>query len=98
MCSLDEETLDCLLEALDLCLELASFVGGDRGRDDRARDATGTAESSLGRDKDIGNVLVLSEEGQVEQDLDGLGISSHDNELADSTIERLCGCVSGGRE
>jgi hypothetical protein len=62
------------LDGVDLALELAGLVGGDRGGDDRARDTAGTAEGRLARDKDVRDVLVLAEEREVEQDLDRLGV------------------------
>lgn len=33
---------------------------------------------------DVRNVLVLTEEGKVEQDLNGLSVGGHHNELADT--------------
>lgn len=62
------------LDRVNLALELASLVGRDGRSDDRARDAAGTAEGGLGGDEDVGDVLVLAEEREVEQDLDRLGV------------------------
>ena len=77
------------LDGLDLALKLPSLVGCDRARDDRARNTTGPTKSSLAGNKDIRNVLVLAEQGKVEDNLDGLDVGSHDNELADTTVESL---------
>lgn len=35
--------------------------------------------------------LIFTEKREVEQDLDGFGIGSHDDELADSSVESLRG-------
>lgn len=48
---------------------------------------------SLGRDKAVGDVLVLAQEGEVEDNLDGLDVGGHDDELGDTTVERLGGLV-----
>lgn len=54
---LDNQLLNCVLDRLNLALELARLAGGDAGRDDRAGDVAGTAEGSLGGDEDVGDVL-----------------------------------------
>ena len=79
--SLDEELLDGVLEGVDLGLELGSLVGGDGAGDDGSRDAARAAERLLGGDEDVGHVLVLGEEGEVEEDLEGLGVGGEDHEL-----------------
>lgn len=81
------------LNGLNLALELPSLVGDHRARDNRARNTTGTTKSSLAGNKDVRNVLVLAEQGKVEDDLDGLNVSGHDDELADTTVEGLGGLV-----
>ena len=88
---LDEEALDGVLEVIDLGLELAALVRGNGGSNDRARDTTGATKGDLGGDEDVGDVLVLAEEGQVEDDLDGLGVGSHHDHLSNTTVERLGG-------
>lgn len=41
--------------------------------------------------------LVLGQQGQVEQDLDGLGVRCHHHHLADTAVESFGGCsMSGG--
>lgn len=39
--------------------------------------------------------LVLRQQGQVKQNLDGLGVGSHDHHLADATVQCLGGCGPG---
>jgi hypothetical protein len=90
---LDQELLDLELDGQDLGLEVRALVRGDGGSNDGTRNTAGTTESSLGGDKDIGDVLVLAEERQVEQNLNGLGVGSHDNELGNTTVEGLGGLV-----
>lgn len=77
------------LNGLDLALELTCLVGSDRGGDNRARDTTGPAEGGLAGNEDVRDVLVLAKKGQVENDLDGLDVSGHDDELADTTVQGL---------
>ena len=81
------------LDSLDLALQLPSLVGSDRGTDDGPADATSAAESRLGGHKDVRHVLVFAEKGKVEDDFDGLNVRGHDDELADTTVERLGGLV-----
>lgn len=90
---LNKKTLDLVLQLVDLLLDLRAVVGGDAGSNNRARDTAGTAQGDLGRNEDVRNVLVLTEKGQVEHNLNGLGVSSHDNELRDTTVEGLSGLI-----
>lgn len=46
-------------------------------------------------DKDVGDVLVLTEKGKVEDDFDGLRISGHDDELSNTTVKGLGGWGRG---
>lgn len=39
--------------------------------------------------EDIWHVLVLSQQGQVQQDLNGLCVSCHDNKLRDTAVQGL---------
>lgn len=74
-------------------LQLGSFVGGHGDGDDRAADTAGTAKSGLGGDKDVRDVLVFAQQGQVEQDFEGFGVGSHDDEFRDTAVEGLGGFV-----
>jgi hypothetical protein len=47
----------------------------------------------LRSDKDVGDVFVLAEKRDVEEDLQGLGISSENNELGLTSVEGLGGLV-----
>ena len=46
----------------------------------------------LGADKDVRNVLVLAQQGQVQQNLQRLGVGGHDNELGNAAVQSLGGC------
>ena len=91
---LDEEVLNLNLELVNVVLELTALVGGNRARDDGPGDAACASERNLGRDEDVRDVLVLAEEGEVEEDLEGLGVSGHDDHLGDAAVEGLGGLVS----
>ncbi len=72
---------------------MGSIVGGDTGSDDRAGNTTGSSEGNLGGDEHIGNVLIFTEQGQVKEDLEGLGIGSHDDKLRDTSVQSLGGLI-----
>jgi hypothetical protein len=76
-----------------LRLELGAFVGSDRASDDRARDSTGAAEGLLRADEDVGNVLVLAQERQVEEDLQWFSVGCHDDEFGETAIQSFGGFV-----
>lgn len=78
----------------DLALKLRSVVGGDAGSNDGSRDTAGAAKGDLGRNKDVGNVLVLAQERKMQDNLDGRSVGSHDDELGDTTVQGLGGLVS----
>lgn len=72
---LNKQLFDLVLDGLNLGLEIRSFVGSDGNSNNRARNTTGTTQSSLGRKENIRNVLIFTKQRQVEQDLERLGIS-----------------------
>jgi hypothetical protein len=86
---LDHQSLDLVLEGADLVHEIGRLVGGDGGSDDGAGDAAGAAERRLGGDVDVGHVLVLAEEGKVQQDGEGRGVGGEDDDLGDAAVESL---------
>lgn len=90
---LNQQGLDLVLDGVNLVLDGRSIVGGDGGCDDRSGDTAGSAKRSLGWNKDVRNVFILAQERQVEQDLDWLGVCSHDDELRDTSVQRLGGLV-----
>ncbi len=86
---LNQQSLDFVLDGLDLRLEFRAFVGGHRARNNWAGDAAGTAERLLRRDKDVRDVLVFAEQGEMQQNLEGLRVGSHHDELRDASVQRL---------
>lgn len=54
---LDHETLDLVLDGTDLSGQVTGLVGSDRGSDDGAGDTSGTAESHLAGDVNVGNLV-----------------------------------------
>lgn len=87
--NLDHQSLDLVLESADLVHEIGRLVGGDAGRDDGAGHAAGAAERGLGGNVDVWHVLVLAEEGKVEEDGERGGVGGEDDDLGDSAVERL---------
>lgn len=73
--NLDEKFLDLSLDVQNLRLQVRGFVGSDGSRDDGTRDTTGTTQSSLGRNKDVRNVLIFTQKRKMEKDFQRLGIS-----------------------
>lgn len=90
---LDGESLDLVLQSADGAGKLAALVGGDGGSNDGAGDTTGTAKGGLGLDVNVGDVLVLSQERQVKNNAEGVGIRGEENKLGNTTVEGLGGLV-----
>jgi len=87
------ENLKCKLkthlDGIDLRPQFPSFIGSDRSGNDGPRNTTSATESGLGGNENVRNVLVLAEEGQVEENFDGFGIGGHDDEFTDTSVEGL---------
>ena len=90
---LNEEAFDVTLELVDGVLDGRSIVFEDGESDDVAGDTSGAAKGGLGGDEDVGNVLVFAEEGEVEENLDGVGVAGHDDEFGLTAVEGLGGFV-----
>lgn len=91
--SLDHQTLHAILQLADLGHQVARLVGGDGSSNDGAGHTAGAAQSSLAGDIDVRNVLVFSQERQVEEDGQRRGIGSKDNDLRGSAVEGLGRCA-----
>ena len=89
----DKELLNLLLDGGDLGLDLRSFVLGDGRGDDGAGDTAGAAEGLLRPAEDVGHVLVLAEQRDVEEDLQRLGVGGEHDELGLAAVEGLGGLV-----
>ena len=86
---LDHQTLDLVTDGANLGVQVTGLVGGDGTGDDRAGDTSGTTEGHLGGNVDVGNVLVLTEKGQVKDDGKGGGVGSQDNQVGGTTVTHL---------
>jgi hypothetical protein len=84
----ETDLLDLGLDGQDLGVELSSLVGSDRGGDDGSGDTAGSAEGGLRGEEDVGDVLVLAQEGKVEENLDGLGVLMGERERSRRVEER----------
>lgn len=89
---LNGQSLDLLLQSLDLARELRQLVGADAGGNDRTAHTAGTAEQRLAGDVDVRDALVFADEGDVQDDGEGLGVGSKDGKLAGSTVDSLGDC------
>ena len=56
-------------------------------------DEIGPSITLLGSDKHVRDVFVLTEKWDVEEDLQGLGISGEDDELGLTSVEGLGGLI-----
>lgn len=86
---LNGEALDLVAHGADLTGQLTGLVAGDASGDDGAADTTGASKVHLAADVDVGNVLVLAKEGDVQQNSQRVGIGGEDDELGDTTVEGL---------
>lgn len=90
---LDQEPFNGLLNGLDLLLQLGAFFDGDRTGDDRPGDPAGPPQCLLGAHKHVGHILVLTQQREVQDDLQGLCVCSHHNELRDASVKGFGGLV-----
>merc|ERR1719382_1524332 len=90
---LKQQLLNLLLDGLNLRLDLRALILSDTGSNDRSAHTTSSSERLLGSDEHVGDVLVLAEERDVEQDLQGLRVSRHDDKLRLSSVESLGGLI-----
>ena len=86
---LNQQLLDLNLDVVDLIIQLATFVRHDGAGDHGTRHSTRTTKSNLGRNKHVGNILILAEEGDMENDFEGLRIGSHHDKRSLSTVQGL---------
>lgn len=86
---LDGQTLDLVLEGLDRAGQVTGLVGADAGSNDGARNTAGAAQSDLAGDEHVGGVLVLAQQGDVQQDGQRVGVGSEDGNLASVAVQGL---------
>jgi len=90
---LNQQSLNLILDGPNLALQLGGLVRGDTGGDNATADTTSAAKRDLGRNKNVGDVLIFTKKRQVEENLDGLSVGGEHNEFADTTIEGLGGFI-----
>lgn len=110
MYSLDHESLDLVLQGLDLVHQVTGLVGGDAAGDNGTADTACSAQSTLGGDvaegwsvhcdilgsrlhSHVWYVLVLGEKRQVEENGQGSSVCGEDDNLRDTAVQCLCGCI-----
>ena len=74
-------------------MQLTRLVGSDTGADNRPAHTARSAQGDLAGDEYVGDVLVLTEKWEVEENLEGLGVGGEDDELGGPTVECLGGLV-----
>jgi hypothetical protein len=94
ICNLNKKLIDLVADSVDLALKLVLLSSENGAGDDRARDTTGTTQSSTRGNEDIRNVLILADEGKMEKDSERISITSKNNQLGDTTVEGLGTLVS----
>lgn len=93
MPDLDGKSLDLLLESLDLARKLRQLVGADAGGNNGPAHTASTSKQSLAGDINVRDALVFADEGDVEDDGEGLGVGSKDGKLASTTVDGLGDCT-----
>lgn len=86
-----QQSLNSQLDRLDLRFQLRALLYGDRGSDDGTRHSTGTSQRLLGADKHVRHILVLTEERQMEDDLQWFSISCHHNKFGNASVQGFSG-------
>jgi hypothetical protein len=75
------------LDSQDLLVQLPSLVGSNTSGNNGSTDSTSPSKSSLGREEDVGYVLVLTEKRKVEDDLDRFDVGGENDEFTDTSVE-----------
>ena len=65
----------------------------DRAGDNRSRDTASTTKSHLGLDEDVGNILILAQQGKVEDNLERFSISGENDEISGTSVQSLGGFI-----
>jgi len=90
---LDHQTLDLVTDRADLGVQVTGLVGGDGAGNDGTGDTSGATESHLGGNVDVGNVLVLTEKGQVQNDGQRGSVGGQDDEVGGTTVTQLATAI-----
>lgn len=87
----DQQSLDGHLHRLNLRLELRAFLDGDGGGDDWPGHPARAPQGLLGAHKHVRDVLVLTQQRQMKDDLQRFSIGSHHDELRNATVQGFSG-------
>ena len=87
--NLNEKLFDFDLDTIDLSLKVRILNSNDRTSNNRTGHTASTTKSNLGRNKDVRNVLIFTEERNVENNFERFSISSHNNKRGLSTVQSL---------
>ena len=68
-------------------------ISQDGHSDDVSRDATSSADISLLADINVGHILVLAKEGQVQYDLKWLGVSGEHDKVSNTSVQSFGGLI-----
>lgn len=89
-----EKSLALVCDLLDLLLQLGVLVLEDWNSYHISCGSTGSPQSLLALDENVGNILLFAKDGKVEDDFKGVGVSGNDYQLGDASIQCL-GCFIG---
>lgn len=95
---LDEQLFDFLLNRGDLGLQLRPFVGSHTASDDRSWDSAGSAESLLGANEDVRNVLVFAQQRQMHQNFQWLSVGCQNDKFRQAAIQSFGRLVSSASQ
>jgi hypothetical protein len=90
---LDHKAFNTVLKLANLGHEVAGLVRGDGSSDDGAGDTASATKGSLAGNIDVGNILVLGEQRQVQQDCQRGSIGGQDDDFRSTTVESLGRCL-----
>lgn len=92
MPNLNGKSLNLLLQGFDLAGKLRQLVGADAGGNNGTAHTASTSKQGLAGNVDVRDALVFADEGDVEDDGEGLGVGSQDGKLASTTVDGLGDC------
>jgi len=91
--ALDHQPLDLIFNAPDLTHQFTALIRRDTCSNDGSRNSTGTAQGCLAVNKNVRYILVLTQKWEMQQDGQRRTVRGQDDNLSDTTIERLRGLV-----
>ena len=86
---LNHKSFHSVLQLSNLWHQIAALVCRDASCDNSSAHTTCSAECSLARDIDVGNILVFGEKGQMQEDGKRRGVGCEDDNLGCTSVEGL---------